>query len=116
MAAGRRDIEITKGDDYIHVVALSTRSPGTTALVPVDITGRTYQAMLRKNPAQATPDATFTVAVTDAVNGELTISLPNVTTTALPAGCYKWDLQQNASGVINTILRGDATVGYDVTR
>lgn len=106
MAAGKRDIEIIKGDDYLHVVTLETDTG------PINITGRTYTAVLRKTAGQVVPDATFTVTVTDAPNGEITITLSSAITTTLNVGCYEWKLTQNASGVISTILRGKA----DVTR
>jgi hypothetical protein len=34
----------------------------------------------------------------------------------LKPGYYYWDLQENASGVISTVLRGTVTVDADVTR
>lgn len=110
MGVAKRDIEIIKGDDYLHVVTLET----TTG--PIDITGRTYTAMIRKNKTQTVPDATFLVSVTDGPNGKIAISLANTITTTLKSGCYYWDLQQNASGIINTILGGKVEVITDVTR
>jgi hypothetical protein len=114
VAVGKRDINIMKGDDYVHVINLQTRTGGVTA--PVDITGRTYAAQLRKTKTQTTPDATFTCTVTDAPNGEVTISIPSAVTELLAVDCYSWDLQQNAGGVKNTILMGKARVVVDVTR
>lgn len=114
MAAGKRDIEIIKGDDYVHVVTLNTRIAGV--VTPLDITGRTYTAQIRKVKTQTTPDATFTCTVTDAANGEITITMANAVTATLRVDCYFWDLQQNASGILNTILAGKATVVSDVTR
>lgn len=114
MAAGKRDIEIIKGDDYAHVVTLNTRVAGV--LTPINITGRTYMAHLRKLVSQAIPDATFTCTVTDGMAGEITITLANAITEDLRVDCYHWDLQQNAGGILNTILRGKATVVSDVTR
>jgi hypothetical protein len=114
VSVGKRDIEIIKGDDYVHVVTLNTRIAGV--ITPLDITGRTYTAQIRKVKTQTSPDATFTCTVTDAANGEVTISMPNATTSTLRVDCYFWDLQQNASGIRNTILAGKATVVSDVTR
>ena len=110
MSAGKRDIEIVRGDDYAHVVNLETPSG------PIDITGRTYTAMLRKNPMQAVPDATFLAVVSDGPNGEITITLGHLATAALKVGCYRWDLQQDTGGIITTILKGEAKVVTDVTR
>lgn len=114
MSAGKRNIEIIKGDDYSHIVNLQTRTGNV--YTPIDITGRVYTAQIRKVKAQLVPDAAFTCVVTDAVNGEITISMASEITADLKVGCYYWDLQQDASGVINTILSGEATVVSDTTR
>ena len=114
MAAGKRDIEIIKGDDYVHVVTLNTKVLGV--VTPLDITGRTYTAQIRRVKTQAAPDATFTCTVTNAPNGQVTITMANGITAGLKVDCYFWDLQQNASGIRNTILAGRATVVSDVTR
>lgn len=108
--AGKRNITIRKGDDYSHVVTI------TNTAGPIDITGRTYTSQFRKIATQASPDGTFTVAVTDGPAGELTITMPNATTTNLDVGCYKWDLQENSGGIITTILAGEVNVITDVTR
>lgn len=114
MSTGRRNISIKKGDDYSHVITLQTRSGST--YTPVDITGRTYSAQLKKRKSQASPDASFTCAVTSAVNGEVTLTLASTITADLVAGEYFWDLEQDAAGQINTILEGVAKVTSDVTR
>lgn len=112
--AGRRNIEIIRGDDYSHVVTLATRSGNT--VTPINITGRTYTAQLRKAKSQVSPDATFTCLVTNAAGGEVTVTMAHAITAALDPGCYFWDLQQNAGGILNTILAGKADVVTDSTR
>lgn len=112
--AAKRDITIIKGDDYSHVVTIRQRTG--TVVAPVDITGRTYTAHLRKVKTQTTPDAVLTCVVTDAPNGEITMTLANTLTSDLRTDCYFWDLQQNASGVITTVLAGKAKVESDSTR
>lgn len=112
--AGKRNIEIIRGDDYSHVVTLATRS-GTT-VTPVNITGRTYIAQLRKAKSQTVPDATFTCTVTNASAGEVTITMAHAITATIDPGCYYWDLQQDAGGILNTILGGKAEVKTDATR
>jgi hypothetical protein len=112
--AGKRNIQIIRGDDYSHVVTMNTRSGNT--LTPVNITGRTYTAQLRKALSQTVPDATFTCAVTNGAAGQVTITMSHTITAALDPGCYFWDLQQNAGGVLNTILSGKADVVTDATR
>lgn len=112
--AGKRNIEITRGDDYSHVVTLATRSG--SVVTPVNITGRTYTAQLRKAKSQVVPDAAFTCVVTNAAGGEVTITMAHAITAAIDPGCYYWDLQQNAGGILHTILGGKADVVTDSTR
>lgn len=112
MAAGKRDIEIIIGDDYSHVVTINTRSGST--LTPINITGRTYEAEIKKGASQPVV-ASFTCTVTNGAGGEVTITLSDTVTNTLTVGCYRWYLRQNASGVLNTILRGKCDVVADKT-
>lgn len=108
--AGKRNIQITKGDDYSHVVTI-TDSSG-----PINITGRTYAAQVRKVAEQSTANATFTCTVTDAAGGEVTMYLADAITDTLEPGDYRWDLEENASGIITTLLAGRFRVVADITR
>lgn len=107
--AGKRDIQFTKGDDYSHVVTI-TNSSGA-----IDITGRTYSAQIKRVSSQMTPDATFVCTVTNGAAGEVTLYLSDTQTDALAPARYNWDLQEDASGVISTILAGTCKVVQDVT-
>lgn len=110
MAVGKRDIEITIGDDYTHVVYLNTRVGGV--LTPTDITGRTYTAEIKKGASQPVI-AAFTCTVTDATDGEVTITLADTITDTLTVGCYRWYFKQVASGLENTLLRGKCSIVAD---
>jgi hypothetical protein len=54
--------------------------------------------------------------VTDGAAGQLTATFSATGTAALDPGFLYWDLQENAAGVITTILSGTVTVLADVTR
>ena len=110
-APATQDLTITRGDTETIVVTSTT--DGTT---PIDITGRTYSAQLRTTPDIAVISATFTCTVTDAPNGKVTCVLPASASALLDPGYYYWDLQENAAGVISTLLSGTVTVLADVTR
>lgn len=88
-------------------------SDGST---PVDITGRTYAAQLRTSPDIATISATATCAITNAAGGVMQAVFSAASTSTLSPGYYYWDLQENASGTITTVLQGTVTVLADVTR
>lgn len=108
--AGKRNIQLTKGDDYSHVVTI-TNDAGV-----LNITGRTYEAQVRKVASQPTPDATFVCTVTNGPGGQITLLLADTVTDTLLAGDYRWDLEENASGIVTTLLAGRLRVVEDVTR
>lgn len=106
-----QSIAIVRGDTVTIVVTMTTN--GTT---PIDITGRTYSSMVREDYDSTSPSATFTCTVTNGAAGQVTLSLANTSTAALEPNNYVWDLQENASGVITTVLGGQFIVLPDVTR
>jgi hypothetical protein len=106
-----QDLTITRGDTETLVVTITT--DGSTA---VDITGRTYLSQIRSQQDSTTIKASFTCTVTNAAAGQVTCVLSATSSAALSAGLYFWDLQENASGTISTILSGNVTVLADVTR
>ena len=106
-----QDLILTRGDTETLVVTITT--DGSTA---VNITGRTYKAQIRSTQDSTTIKASFTCTVTGAASGQVTCILSATSSAALSAGLYFWDLEENASGVISTILAGNVTVLADVTR
>lgn len=106
-----QDLIITRGDTETLVVTIT--SDGSTA---INISGRTYRAQIRSSQASTTVKASFTCTVTSAANGQVTCVLSATDSAALPVGIAYWDLEENASGVVSTILAGNVTVLADVTR
>ena len=106
-----QDLTLTRGDTETLVVTITT--DGST---PVNITGRTYRAQIRSTQDSTTIKASFTCTVTGGSSGQVTCTLSSTSSSALSAGLYFWDLEENASGVISTILSGNVTVLADVTR
>jgi hypothetical protein len=106
-----QNIAIVRGDTVTVVVTIT--SNGTT---PINITGRTYSSMVRMDYDSSTPSATFTCVVTNGAAGEVTLSLSAASTALMTPYTYVWDLQENASGVISTLLAGQFVILPDVTR
>lgn len=106
-----QDLTITRGDTETIVVTLTT--DGST---PIDVTGRTYRAQIRQSQDSRTIKASFVCTVTDGVNGVVTCVLDADDSATLPVGIGFWDLEENASGVVTTVLSGTVTVLADVTR
>lgn len=110
-APATQDLTITRGDTETIVVTLTT--DGTTA---INITGRTYTAQLRSTPDISVISASFTCTVTNGAAGEVTCVMSSTASAELSPGFFYWDLQENASGTISTVLAGTVTVLADVTR
>jgi len=110
-APATQNLTITRGDTETIVVTITT--DGTT---PVNITGRTYTAQMRTSQDIAAIAASFTCTVTNGAAGEVTCVLSATNCATLDPGFLYWDLQENASGTISTVLAGTVTVLADVTR
>jgi hypothetical protein len=105
-----QDLIITRGDTETLVVNIATDGAA------INITGRTYRAQIRSTQDSTTIKASFTCTVTDGANGQVTCVLSAADSADLTPGLHYWDLEENASGVISTILAGNVTVLADVTR
>lgn len=106
-----QNLTMTRGDTETILVTITT--DGTTA---VNITGRTYSSQLRTSPDSTAIAATAVCSVTNGSAGQMTAVFAAADTADLNPGYYYWDLQENASGVITTLLSGTVTVTADVTR
>lgn len=106
-----QDLIITRGDTETLVVTIT--SDGST---PINVTGRTYRAQIRTTQDNTTIKASFTCTVTNGAAGQVTCTLSATDSATLSAGTYFWDLEENASGVVSTILAGNVTVLADVSR
>ena len=58
---------------------------------PTNLTGHTGASQMRKHPDSSTA-YDFTVGITSAVDGELTLSMTDTTTATIKAGRYMYDL------------------------
>lgn len=101
-----------RGDTEVVQVVLLQDDETT----PINVTGRVYTSQIRSSQDSTIIAATFTCVVTDGSNGEITCTLAAADSAELDPGYYYWDLQENASGVISTVLAGRVTVTADVTR
>lgn len=106
------DLTITRGDTETIVITCTSDDSGT----PINIVGRTYTSQFRTSQDAVGVAATLTCTVTDGANGKVTCVLPSSQSEDLAPGLYYWDLQENASGTISTLVSGTVTVNADVTR
>lgn len=105
------DLVTTRGDTVTVNVTMTTN--GTT---PINITGRTYASMVRRNYEDPTAAASFTCTITNGVAGQLQLVMSDTASAGLDPYNYYWDLQETVSGIVTTVLAGAFTVLPDVTR
>jgi hypothetical protein len=115
------DFQIRQGSDFGPVKLTFTNPDGT----PVNLTGATLQAQIRKNVSDATQAASFTFNIVNAAQGIASMKLTSFQTAALqpgatiddPGGRYIWDMELvDSSGSISSPMYGDLQVMREVTR
>jgi hypothetical protein len=104
---------IRRGDDYVHVFTFVT---GDDPPVPIDKSGSTWLAQIRKFANSSAIVATFTTTVTGADSNLVSIILSDTQTALLEPGKYVWDLQEIAGSSTITRVAGEVLVEPDVSR
>jgi hypothetical protein len=109
--AGVLDLEIYRGDDYVHTLYFTdTQNPPQ----PHDLSDFTFKAQIRDRPEMATVVlATFTVDISGAADGVIVISLNPAQTRIQPG---HWDLEVSDGANTQTWLKGKVLVEGDVTQ
>jgi len=88
-----------------------------TSSAPINLTGYIVRSQMRRSYYSTNASATFTCTITDAANGELTLSLTDGQTSNIKAGRYLFDLETvDTSNVVTRVLEGIITVTPGVTR
>lgn len=109
--AGFAEITIEQGASYSTSVTVSDASGNAT-----NLTGYTASAQLRKS-YYSTSATDFTVVVTNAGGGEITMSLSSANTANLTPGRYMYDLLITSPTSVKTrVVEGIAVILPSVTR
>ena len=111
MSAGKHNITIDQGATFELTVTVKT---GGSALNLSNYSGRSSMRLTQ----EGSQIATFTVAVTDAANGVLKMSLTPAQTNAITAGRYLYDLEifTGSDAIVNRIIEGHVEVKRGITR
>ena len=106
------NIFIDQGADFTTTVNVTDSNASA-----LDLTGYTAAGMVRKNHLSVSSTA-FTVAfVSPRSSGQITISLTDTQTAALPEGRYVYDVVITAGdGTKTRVVEGSATINPSVTR
>lgn len=118
-ALGRVDLVISQGSDLELVLRYLTGDPDSaTPLVPVDLTGWTARAQVRRSVASA--DTWLDVVGEVDADGYVTLRVPHDDTEGElwdQRDSGVWDLElSRADGYRVRFAEGDVTVSHEVTR
>ena len=107
----KANLIIDQGSDYAVTFDL-TDSSGAV----FDLTNYTGRASMRKSPFSTT-SKDFTVTVTNATSGSLTLSMTSSYTENITAGRYLYDVEiVSSSNTVTRVAQGIATVSPEITR
>ena len=112
-------ITIYQGATFKHSFQWKYGETAETAQ-PVDLTGATARAQIRKQYSSSTPYVSFTSAdgeITLDAQGNIEVSVGPEKTALAPAGGAVWDLEiEWLDGDVCRLLQGKVTVSPEVTR
>jgi hypothetical protein len=109
--AVKANILIDQGADFSTVLYVSDKND-----VAMDVTGYSFSAQARKHYTSNT-SYSFTIAITDAESGEVTMSMGANTTANIAGGRYVYDCEMtDISNTITRLVEGIMTVKPQVTR
>ena len=106
MAAYVSNIVIDVGADFEQRFNLEGSNKA-----PLDLTGVTGAAIMKKHPSSSTTAATFSVSFPNRTLGQIKIALADSVTTNLKPGRYGYDLLvRDSSGLRTRVVEGSALV------
>jgi nucleoside-triphosphatase THEP1 len=83
----------------------------------INVSGYTVRSQMRRSYYSANATANIVCTITDAANGEITMSLAAANTSAIKAGRYLFDLETvDTIGTTTRVLEGIITVTPEITR
>lgn len=109
--SGQLDIVVEQGSTFSRVITIKD-STGT----PVNISNSTFRGHIRKRYRSETPEAVFTLTVTDGANGKLVMGLTDTETAAIESGEWVYDVEWVNGNAVGRLLEGTAYVTPEVTK
>jgi len=102
MAKSPKPFEIERGTDFVYKAKFVEKiGPGQFA--PIDVSARTFDAVLKNDMSDLTPIAAFVVVMTEAALGFVYLTLNDATTSALEEGNFRARLNQEHNGIKQTL-------------
>jgi hypothetical protein len=114
------NLRIRQGADFILLFQFKDANGN-----PTDLTGATFKSQIRKTATTTAVTKEFLFTVTDAVNGEVKMSLTAAETRSIKAvddpksgeNVYVWDMEMvDSSGITIPLYYGNVSIFREVTR
>jgi hypothetical protein len=105
-----QNIYIDQGTTFSFPISVSDQTGD-----PKDLTGYTVAAQMRRSYYTNTA-INFTAAVSTPLDGEVTLSLTAVQTSAIKAGRYVYDIEITGEGETLRVLEGIVVINPEVTK
>lgn len=107
------ELYIDQGTTFNNIINLTDDLTNT----PIDITGYIVRGQLRRSYYSANASANLTCTISNALNGEITISMTDSQTANIKAGRYLFDVETvDTANTVSRVLEGIITVTPQITR
>ena len=107
------ELYIDQGSTFNNVINLTDDVTNT----PINVANYTVVSQLRRSYYSANISANLVCSITDAANGEITLSLPAANTANIKPGRYVFDVKTiDNSNTTSRVLEGVITVTPSVTK
>lgn len=104
MAVPAVNLTIEKGVDFTTTLKLKTDG------APIDLTGYTFSAKIKKHFESSTSYPFTVTPLTPFSNGVVRVGMAKTTTSQIPTGRYVWDLLITLSGTTTKASKGNVIV------
>ena len=107
------ELYIDQGTTFSNIINITDDTTNT----PVNIQGYIVSSQMRRSYYSANAAANITCTITDALEGEITMSMTAANTSNIKAGRYLFDVETiDTLGTVSRILEGIITITPQITR
>lgn len=106
------ELYLDQGTTFNNIINLTDDVTNT----PINISGYIVTSQLRRSYYSSNASANITCTITDASNGELTLSMTPANTSNLKPGRYVFDVKAIDGDDVSRILEGTITVTPQVSK
>ena len=111
MAAGKYDFTLEQGTTFSREITVQENGSA------MNLTSYTARMQMRSTHDSTSAALSFTVAVSNAAQGKVSISATDTQTSAVEEGIYVYDLEiESSQGAVTRLMEGKVTVTPEVTR